>query len=245
MLVEVMRSSAAALVTASSRAAWLSERRWLPKRAVAAAPVFSNLPPAAPGARPRWGAQPQVGLFGYAYQGAARSLLLDALGELHRRGIAAELTLLGAPGQSSPAGEDWTAEARARGLQDALSFSGELPAQALADALSSCEVLLFGDTAGPSPRKGTLAGSLASGRPLVAIDGPYTWPELVEREAVRLSAPSPAAVADQIAALLGDRDAADALGARAREFYEREMAVPRTAQATLGLIEQVLSARRC
>jgi glycosyltransferase involved in cell wall biosynthesis len=208
------------------------------------APVFSNLPRASPGARPGWGEQPQIGLFGYAYQGAARPLLLDALRELHGRGIDARLTLLGAPGPSSPAGEEWTAEARARGLQHALSFSGELPAQALSDALSSCEVLLFGDTAGPSPRKGTLAGSLASGRPLVAIDGPYTWPELVERRAIRLSAPSAPAVAAEVAALLGDHDAADALGAGAREFYESEMAVSRTAQATLGLIEQVLSARR-
>ena len=46
-------------------------------------------------------------------------------------------------------------------LTDVLNDSViELPAQALSDALSSCEVLLFGDTAGPSPRKGTLAGSI-------------------------------------------------------------------------------------
>jgi glycosyltransferase involved in cell wall biosynthesis len=184
-----------------------------------------------------------IGLFGYAYQGIARTLLLDALGELHRRGFAARLILLGAPGPSAPASEEWRAEARARGLHDAVSFSGELPAQALTDALSSCEVLLFGDTAGPSPRKGTLAGSLASGRPVVAIDGRYTWPELVHAQAIRLAAPSAPAVAEELAKLLGDEQARDALGARAREFYEREMAVSRTAQATIGLAERVLRGR--
>jgi hypothetical protein len=243
MLVAVMRSSAAVIVTAGSRAEWLAARWWLPKRPVVAAPVFSNLPPVSAGTGPDREASPLVGLFGYAYQGTARTLLLDALGELHRRGIGARLILLGAPGPASPAGEEWRADALARGLQDSLSFSGELPAQALSDALSSCELLLFGDTAGPSPRKGTLAGSLASGRPLVAIDGPYTWPELVQREVIRLAAPSAMAVADEIAKLLGDEGARDALGARAREFYEREMAVSRTAHATSGLIEQALRGR--
>jgi glycosyltransferase involved in cell wall biosynthesis len=244
MLVEVMRGSAAAIATASSRAEWLAGRRWLPKRALAAAPVFSNLPPATTGAGPRRGGEPTIGLFGYAYQGVARELLLDALAELRGRGIAAQLALMGAPGRCSEAGEEWVLQARARELQDEVSFSGELPAQALSDALSSCDVLLFADTAGPSPRKGTLAGALASGRPLVAIDGPHTWSELVRRDVIRLSAPSAPALADHLAALLADEQAADALGARAREFYEREMAVVRTARATSDLIEQVLQARR-
>jgi len=235
LLVEVMRTSASAIVTADFRAGWLASRPWLPKRRVLVAPVFSNLPPplAAP-AGERGG--PVVGLFGYSYQGAAVSLALDALGDLRSRGVDAQLRLLGAPGPSSSAGEAWLAGARARGLLDALSFSGALPAQDLSDALAACDVLLFADTAGPSSRKGTLAGSLASGAPLVAIDGPHTWSELARRDAARVVSPTPAAIADALADLLADDGARRALGARGRAFAEAEMGIERTTEAVIALV---------
>jgi glycosyltransferase involved in cell wall biosynthesis len=242
-LFELMRASTSVIVTADPRATWLASRSWLPKRRVLAAPVFSNLPP--PAAIPPAQREPGViGLFGYSYQGAAVSLILDALADLRAGGLPARLKLLGAPGPASPAGEGWRAQARARGLEEALSFTGALPAQALSDALAACELLLFADTAGPSPRKGTLAGSLASGRPVVAIDGPVTWPELVTAGAVRLAAPTPRGLAEAIAGLLGDEVEREALAARSRDFSHREMGVERTARATRALLEDALSARR-
>ena len=69
---------------------------------------------------------------------------------------------------------------------DALSFSGPLPAQDLSDELAACDLLLFADDPGPSSRKGTLAASLASARPVIAIDGPQGWSELAEAGAVRV-----------------------------------------------------------
>jgi glycosyltransferase involved in cell wall biosynthesis len=185
---------------------------------------------------------PVVGLFGYSYQGAAVSLILDALRELRERGVAAHLELLGAPGRSSSAGEAWLAGARTRALSDALSFSGALHAQALSDELAACDVLLFADAAGPSSRKGSRAGSLASGTPVVAIDGPQSWPELVHADALRVVEPTATALAEALAALLGDRRERESLGARGRSFAAHEMGVARTAEAVRALMDEAVPA---
>jgi glycosyltransferase involved in cell wall biosynthesis len=233
-LIEVMRALDAAILTAEERIGWLRSRPYLPERPLLLAPVFSNLP--APRlAGPPANAVPHVGLFGYAYQGAARRQVLDGLQALARRGTASELRLLGAPGEDSDAAAAWRAEAGARGL--ALSFSGRLPAQDLADELASCEVLLFADGAGPTSRKGTLAGSLASGRPLVAFDGPQTWPELRDAGAVRLARPSPEGLADALQGLLASEADREALGRRGREFADTRMSLGRTAVAVFDALQ--------
>ena len=241
-LVEVMRAASAVIVTADVRRQWLASRRWLPRRGVLVAPVFSNLPApaaAAPGAREK----PVVGLFGYSYQGAASALVVEAVAELKQHGVEVCLRLLGAPGRSSPAGEAWVAAAQARGIADALDFSGALPAQELSDALAGADVLLFVDTAGPSSRKGTLAGSLASGSPVIALNGPMAWCALIDAEAICVVDPTAAALAEALAALLADAGARAALGARGRAFYEREMSLPRTAAATTALLGELLRTR--
>jgi glycosyltransferase involved in cell wall biosynthesis len=243
LLIDVMRASSAAIVTADARAQWLASARWLPKRRVLVAPVFSNLPtPQAEPARDRPGNV--IGLFGYSYQGAAVSLVLDALRLLHDRGGDAELRLLGAPGRSSSAGEVWLTAARTRALEPALSFSGALPGQALSNALAACDLLLFPDAAGPSSRKGTLAASLASGRPIVALDGPNRWSKLIEAEAARVAQPTAPALADAVGALLADAQARETLGARGRAFAEREMGVARSVEAVMSILEGLLGPHR-
>ncbi len=205
--------------------------------------MFSNLPPPA-AAPPRDRPGLVIGLFGYSYQGAAVSLVLDAMRLLHDRGGNVELRLLGAPGRSSSAGEAWLAAARTRALTPVLSFSGALPAQALSNALASCDVLLFPDAAGPSSRKGTLAASLSSGRPVVALDGRDRWAKLVEAEAARVVAPTAPALADAVGALLADEQARETLGARGRAFAEREMGVARSVEAVMSILEGLLGPRR-
>jgi len=264
LLVDVMRCSAAVVVTADFRADWLATRPWLPGRGSVLAPVFSNLPPPSAGppmtppgfaagppearlgssagppeARPR----PVVGLFGYSFEGAAVSLVLGALALLRDRGLDVELALLGAPGRPSAAADVWLDGARASGVEHALSFSGTLAPEDLSNALASCEVLLFADASGPSSRKGTLAASLASGRPVIAVDGPRRWAELVEAEAARVVAPAPSALADAVHALLADSDQRDPLGARGRAFAERRMSVERAAEAVGGLLAGIAPAR--
>ena len=232
-LLPLVRASAAVVVTTDQRVEWLRSRRWLPIRPLAVAPVFSNLPPPAPRVTP----DPLlVGLFGYAYEGAAVALVLDALAELRRHGQPVALELLGAPGPDTQIGELWREGARERGVADALSFSGRLAAQELSDEIARCGALICAASPGPTSRKGTLAGSLASGRPVVALDGPLTWRDLREQDAARVVAPNAAALAGELTRLLADPAELDALGARGREFHERRMAVARTAELVGGLI---------
>jgi len=270
LLIDVMRSSAAVLLTTDFRVRWLESRPWLPRRPAAFAPVFSNLPPPVgepsagglsadlpathadrsgsrldPAERPPASessahrAQPVIGLFGYSYEGAALSLVLDAIALLAKRGVVPRLVLLGAPGRTAAVAGTWQREARARGIEHALEFSDTLPAQDLSDALAACDLLLFVDAAGPSSRKGTLAASLASGRPVLAIDGPRRWLELVWAEAALAVEPTAPVLADAIQELLRDDAAREALGARGRTFAEERMGVTRTAEAVGKLLHEV------
>jgi glycosyltransferase involved in cell wall biosynthesis len=236
VVTRVMGSADAAIVTAPAREEWLRTRRWLPRRPVAVAPVYSNLPP--PASVPERPEPPRViGLFGYAYQGAAVEIILHALASLREAGRDFELRLLGQPGADSEGGREWTARARDAGVAELVSFSGTLPAQELSDRLAACDLLLFADLAGPSPRKGTLAGSLASGRPIVAIDGAAAWPAFAEQGALRIAQPTAKALAATLDELLRDRSALEAQGRRGREFYEREMSIEHTARVTLELLQ--------
>jgi glycosyltransferase involved in cell wall biosynthesis len=212
LLIEVMRACRAAIVTADARVEWLASRPWLPARRVLVAPVFSNLPPPSAIRTPPRRPNRVVGLFGYSYEGAALSLVLDAIGLLESRGVELQLRLLGAPGRAS------------------------LPAQELSDELAGCDVLLFPDAAGPSSRKGSLAGALASGTPVVALVGPNAWAKLIDAEAACVVAPTPAALAQAVGGLLADDRRREALGARGRAFADTEMGLARSVEAVTELL---------
>jgi glycosyltransferase involved in cell wall biosynthesis len=240
-LVGVMRASAAAVVTVPERVDWLASRVWLPRRPLAFAPVFSTLPPAA-GAPRGDRAAPLVGLFGYSSCRADTvSLVLDAVALLGQRGVAVRLLLPGAPGPSSDAGEMWTRAARTRDLAQALRFTGTVPVQELSDTLAGCDLLLSADRPGPTSRKTTLAGSLASGTAVVAIDGHGTWRQLIEAGAVELVQPRPDALAGAIEKLLREEDLREAIGARGRAFAEQGMGVTLSAAVVAGLLQDILS----
>ncbi|HEY4997386.1 MAG TPA: glycosyltransferase [Solirubrobacteraceae bacterium] len=243
LLIELMRSSAAAVATIEERVRWLGSRPWLPSRPLAFAPVFSTLPPPRPDAADGRVAA-RVGLFGYSYEGAAVSLVLDALRLAHDRGIPLTLMLLGAPGPDSPAGAAWREGARARSLGEELGFSGRLSAQELSDALSACELLLFADGPGPTSRKTTLAASLASGSPVLAVDGPRSWPELLAADAAEVVPPSAEALAGAMVALLGDQPRRELLGARGAEFAASRMGLARSARVVAETLAQVVPAGR-
>jgi glycosyltransferase involved in cell wall biosynthesis len=244
LLVDVMRASTAVVVTADFRAEWLSRQAWLPKRRVVVAPVFSNLPAPTAG-RPPTRSRYAVGLFGYSNDGvrrsAAMSRVLDALLLLEERDWPVELRLLGAPGRDSAVGHRWLEAARSRRLSNTPSFSGTLAAQDLSNALAACDILLFTEPPGPTSRKTTLAASLASGRPVVALDGPYTWPELTAFDAALVVPPTPALLADGLARLLEDEEERERLGARGRSFARRAMSVERSADAIARLLQDVVS----
>jgi glycosyltransferase involved in cell wall biosynthesis len=237
-LIGVMRAARAVVVTTEYRARWLASRRWLPQRRVIVAPVFSNLPAPLAGGAPDQ-PSPVVGLFGYSSEEAV-PLVLDAVHRLLQRGLGLRLMLLGAPGRASSAGEMWLAAAARREMEEQVSFTGVLPAQSLSNALAACDVLLFTDSAGPSPRKGTLAASLASGSAVVAVDGPQLWRKLVEADALELVQPTSGALADGIGRLLADEDRRRALGARGRAFADRQMGLGRSAEGVGALLGELL-----
>jgi glycosyltransferase involved in cell wall biosynthesis len=242
-LLDLVLASRALLVTTDDRVEWLASRRWLPGRPIDFAPVFSNLPvPRGPLAEER--PRPLIGMFGYPDNRDAAELVLGALGRLAEAGSEVELRLLGAPGPRSGTGETWLAAARARGLAERLTFSGVLDGQALSDALASCELLLFADPPGPTSRKGTLAGSLASGRPLIALDGPMSWNELVDSEAARILERDPDRLADSIAELLSDEPGREALGARGRAFADTAMGLARTVAIVERRLAELIDAHR-
>ena len=239
-LIAVMRTIDAAIVTTDLRARWLSSRVWLARRRVETAPVFSNLPAASGRSRPRRDGF-ALGLFGYSHLENSVSVVLDSLRLLRREGRAVELVLLGSPGRDSPSGDAWVAQARSRDVEASLSFSGTLAPQALSNALADCDVLLCAYTAGPSSRKGSLAASLASGRPVVVLDGPGRWLALVESGAAGVARPTADALYESIRALLSDEALREELGARGRLFAERRMGVAVTAAAVTALLEEVLA----
>jgi glycosyltransferase involved in cell wall biosynthesis len=239
ILLDVMRASSAIVVTADFRAAWLKRQPLLPKREAVLAPVFSNLP--APALDRPAQRRPSVGLFGYSYEGTAQTLVLDAMARLHEQGTPAELRLLGAPGQDSATGRQWSQAARERGLSDALRFTGIVGPQELSDALAGCDVLLFADAPGPTSRKTTLAASLASGRPVVALDGRHTWKELTDSGAALVVAPCADALADAVSGLLLDDARREGLGARGRLFAQETMSVERAASVVARLLQRVVA----
>jgi glycosyltransferase involved in cell wall biosynthesis len=235
----LVRSSSALIVTTDDRARWLSTRRWLPARPVRLAPVYSNLPPPRERSHTAGHDGALVGLFGYSYPPDSVRMTLKALALLRASRPAARLVLLGAPGSQSEIGREWLALARELGVSDAIEFSGTLPGRELSDALASCDVLIFIDRPGPTSRKGSLAGALASGRPVIATDGPSTWQELVRAGALRIAPRSGSGRADEIRALLENAREREALGERGRTFHDRRMAVSTTADAVLELYELV------
>lgn len=237
-LAGIMRACSGALVTQDRRAEWLGSSLWLSDRPVLVAPVFSNLPRPEPRAGNE--ADSLVGVFGYSAQGAAVSLILDAIALLRARGLAVDLRLLGAPGPESAAGEQWAAGAAARGLDDVVSFSGTLPAQELSNGLAGCDLLLFSEPSGPTSRKTTLAGALASGTALLAIDGELTWERLRRAQAVRLAAPAAAAIADAAQELLSDRRALADLGAQGQAFARAEMSIASTGAAVVEMLQTLV-----
>jgi glycosyltransferase involved in cell wall biosynthesis len=240
LLIDVMRTSSAVLVTTQSRVGWLQSRAWLAKRRVEVAPVFSNLPPAsATLPAERLGAA--IGLFGYSYPAQTIALVLDALGRVRKRGVPVQLRLLGAPGQPSAVAEAWTKAARIRAVEDAMVFSGTLSSQGVSDALAECDVLLFADPPGPTSRKTTLAASLASGRPVLALDGPQRWTELGQAEAAMIVSPTADALAAAISGLLDNEGERTALAARGQSFAQQRMSLRPSARAVAGIVDDLIS----
>ncbi len=225
------RARAAVPDRPTSASSGCASRRWLPRTAAGARTRV--LEPAAAEPRAEPGARCLIGLFGYAYEGRQRALVLDALAPAapsRRRAAAARCSAHPGP----------TPRRRRRGSRRRASAS-------VAHAL-----VLQRPAPGP--------GALRRARPLRRAADPrrLARPHLAQGNARRLARLRPpggrarrpatlvgAARAGARASSQPDRQRAgrrarracsptqsrgDALGARGREFHERAMAVARTAQ---------------
>lgn len=186
-------------------------------------PVFSTLGDAR-GYEPERVATraPIVGVLSWTSDGVQPQILVQALSMLSRPD-APRLVLLGAGEPTSDEGKLWLKQANTARLRNQVEFTGVIGAEQLSSCIHSCDVIVFVNGEGPSSRKTTLAAALAHGRPIIVLDGPERWDELVSARAVEVVAHEPKALSSVIDRLLSDPRERRALAMRARAFYERNM----------------------
>jgi glycosyltransferase involved in cell wall biosynthesis len=165
--------------------------------------------------------------------------VLDAVRILVHQGIEVRLMLLGSPERSAGSVENWLRGASARGLGSAVSVSGTLALQEISNRLAQCDVLLYAHPLGPVSSKGTLASSLASGRPVVALEGEQRWQRLLDVNAASVVPRRAHVLADILRELLDDPAAQAELGARGRAFADT-IGPARTAAVVIDLLNATL-----
>lgn len=244
-MIPVLGACRAAVVTTEDRQRWLQQAAWVPHPPLHLAPVFSTIPVVAAGSG--WHgsgpdrSRPVVGIFGYGGFGPEEILtdvIVGALADLKREGLNTHLLLVGHPGPDSAAGDRWR-HAGARAGIDAIEFTGVLEPEALPLALCGVDVVILPDRSGPTPRKATLAGSLAHGLPIVGFEAPTAWRELAGEGAVRLAPQTEKGLAEALGALLRDDDLRVSLGRRAGEFYRRHMRPELMIRRLLAFLESL------
>lgn len=237
-LRSVLAACAAAIVTTEHRMDHLQSRPWLPRRPLGFVPVCSTVPQdelerAAREVRPA-NDHPVVGVFGFGTPNFQAELLVEAMRRIRRRGPAAELRLIGAPGRDSEQGRRWIRAADS-GDRVPLTFSGVVEPRELLQELALCDLLVHPEP-GPSSRRTTFATALALGRPSVVLADANGWHAAIEHAAIRAAPAEPAGLAAVVDELLWDPAARDALGERARRFHASSQAprvVARQLQAAL------------
>jgi glycosyltransferase involved in cell wall biosynthesis len=136
----------------------------------------------------------------------------------------------------------WQAAARGAGCADALTFTGILGEEELAETILDLDVVVLPDEGGPTSRKTTLAAALAYGKAVVALDGPHRWEPLVLEQAVVLAPSTGEGLARELGSLLEDRKRRDQQGERAAAFYRRRMASEVIAASILAFLDSIDSA---
>jgi glycosyltransferase involved in cell wall biosynthesis len=240
-LPAVVRASSAIVVTTDKRRAWFESRRWLPRREIHVLPVPSNLPQAGTSGRSPSGTSPSelvLGVFSFAAESIRPAPVASALRLLRGEGLDARLVLIGAPGESSPQGAAWRHAARTEKVEDAISFTGVLEPDLLAQALGAVDVVLFVDADGPSSRRSSLAATLAAGKPVVAYDGPATWSAAVAAGALAVVPATGEDLARELRAFAEPGVRAER-GRRGADFYAAHQAPDVIAGSFLEIVDRV------
>ncbi len=197
-------------------------------------PMFPTILPVA-GAPPPSTEPYVLGVPGFSGDGVRADIFLDAIAALSVT-IPCSISLLGAPGEHSPAGQMWRRLAHERGVAELVTFSGILEPSELSRRFQACHVIVLVNEEGPSSRKTTLATALVHGLPTVSLDGPNRWSELLETNAVQATDPDPVALTAVLAELHDSPDLRSALGKRGLNFSLAYMNIESAVQAFVALL---------
>lgn len=236
-LLPLVGACDAVVVTTEDRLRWLETRRWLPRRAVVCAPVFSNIRPNPSRVLPQE-IPGRIGVFSFGAEGLEAKLVTAAVAEVARERPGAHLVLIGAPGPQSAAGQRW--QQAATNVQCPLTFTGMASEAETSERLSTCQLIVFPDPAGPSSRKTSLAAALTHARAVIALNGPQSWSELLAASAIVIVEPRLQPLAAALENLLADDVARSAIARKALAFAKDHLT---TENAAATILDVSLAAR--
>jgi len=208
--------------------------KWPVRGRHALVPIGSNVPDAPPAGydHAAWRAAhsipPEARLlayFGFLNQSKGGRVLLDALGRLRAEGRDARLVMIGGRvGASDPTNAaylaDFEADAAARGLAGALSWTGHVPPAEVSAWLRAADVAVLPYADGASYRRGSLMAALEHGAPIVTTRPAPTGgelPALVDgQSALLVAAGDGEALARAVGAVVDDKGLAARLSSGAR-----------------------------
>jgi glycosyltransferase involved in cell wall biosynthesis len=170
-----------------------------------------------------------VGHFG-TYGPPIVGLLGPALRALLDRRPDLRVLLLGARG------ERWRDELTAGRPEwaDRVTAPGPLPAEAVAESLRGCDLVLQPYPDGASSRRGSLMAALANGVPVVTTVGALSEPVWSEGAVAAVPAGDPDRLAGLALDLLSDPSRLMQLGRAGRRIYENQFAIERTVAVLLA-----------
>ena len=165
--------------------------------------------------------------FGLIRPGKGIEVLLDSIAELRARDVRVEFLLIGGVGDADPAvrtayRDGLLDQSRRLGLEQAVHFLGQTPADEVSDLLQSCDLGVLPFLDGATPSHTSVFAALSHGLPLVVTRGPATSALFTEGAMALIpTPPQPATLAQKIEELMRDAAKRQALAAKGRELAER------------------------
>ena len=150
-------------------------------------------------------------------------LLIEAAGELRRRGVAFKLLIAGTG--DDPYEAQLRELVKERGLTEQVAFVGFVTGKEKVSLYQAAHLFVL-----PTHQENwgfVLIESLACGTPLITTKGVDIWPELESTGGAVIADASPTAIADAVAQLLADDQRRQAMGVKGRDWVLENLTVER------------------